>query len=69
MKTLRILKLRWQLYWCQIALEIDEAQIALHLPSLERNRKRLAHLEFKLDQAYAPQSLIMQAINRANGKA
>lgn len=63
-RAFKIITLRWQRFWLAIAVEIDEEAIRAHQPSLERNRKRLAHLEFELDQLYAPQSLIMQAINR-----
>lgn len=63
-RTLKILHLRWQRWWACLAVEIDEAQIATHLPSLERNRKRLQNIEFELDQLYMPQSIIMRAISR-----
>lgn len=63
-RALRIAALRWQRWWAALAVEIDEAQVALHAPSLERNRKRLQHIEFQLDQLYMPQSLIMQALRR-----
>ena len=64
-RVLRIWLLRWRCFWCEIALDIDRTQIALHTPSLERNKKRLARLEFELDQLYAPQSIIMQALDRS----
>lgn len=64
MKRLRILHLKWQRFWLCMAVEIDEAAVAQHQPSLERNRARLQHVEFELDKLYAPQSLIMEALRR-----
>ena len=63
-RRIRILILRWRCFWCSCAIEIDRAQIAVHTPSLERNTRRLARLEFELDMLYAPRSIITQAINR-----
>ena len=60
----KIILLKWKRFWLCIAVEIDEQAIAAHAPSLERNRTRLAHLEFELDQLYRPESIIMQALRR-----
>ena len=62
----RILILRWRCWWTQIALDIDAAQIAIHIPSKERNLKHLSRLEFQLDQLYAPSSLIIKSLRRTS---
>lgn len=63
-RTLRIISLRWQAWWVEFSLEIDEAQVAIHTPSLERNLKRLATLRAELDRLYSPASLISRALRR-----
>ena len=63
-RWLRVLVLRYRRWWIHLSLEIDEAQVALHTPSLERNKERLRRIDAAIEAARSPSSIIQQAMRR-----